>query len=305
MAIGEVLWDILPDKTVLGGAPFNFAYRVNSLGDKAVFVSRLGKDERGRTAFEKVQELQVDTRFIQWDDRYPTGTVTITFDENKKAHIVINPGVAYDHIEMNDQLIAAARTADCICFGTLVQRAPVTRQTVEDLLAAAGSKKLLDINLRIDCYSPETVTSSLKAADLLKLNDEEVAGLVTMLGMQDRSIPGFCAEIMEQWSLECCLVTLGSKGVYARVASGEHVYAPGYKVSLVDALGSGDAFTAGFIHNYLEGTPLTEACSLGNIMGAICATQTGATQPITPADIEHFKKNEPERVYDQELQELL
>ncbi len=51
VAFGELLWDILPSCTVLGGAPFNFAYRVNTLGDIGLMVSRLGRDELGRKAF--------------------------------------------------------------------------------------------------------------------------------------------------------------------------------------------------------------------------------------------------------------
>jgi fructokinase len=68
LAFGEVLWDILPSCTVLGGAPFNFVYRVNSLGDTGLMVSRLGRDELGRKAFDQVVQLGLDTAYIQWDE---------------------------------------------------------------------------------------------------------------------------------------------------------------------------------------------------------------------------------------------
>jgi len=48
LSFGEILWDLLPDHTALGGAPFNFVYRVNSLGDTGLMVSRLGSDDFGR-----------------------------------------------------------------------------------------------------------------------------------------------------------------------------------------------------------------------------------------------------------------
>ena len=60
VAFGELLWDILPSCTVLGGAPFNFAYRVNSLGDTGLMVIRLGRDDLGRKAFDQVVQLGLD-----------------------------------------------------------------------------------------------------------------------------------------------------------------------------------------------------------------------------------------------------
>ena len=80
LAFGEVLWDILPSCTVLGGAPFNFTYRVNSLGDTGLMASRLGRDDLGRKAFDRIALLGLDTTLLQWDDEAPTGTVQVSFD---------------------------------------------------------------------------------------------------------------------------------------------------------------------------------------------------------------------------------
>ena len=145
LAFGEVLWDILPSCTVLGGAPFNFIYRVNSLGDTALMISRLGRDELGRKAHEQIIQSGLDTRFIQWDDELPTGTVQVSFDEQNNPDYFIVPNVAYDRIETTGELIDTASTADCLCFGTLSQRAAQSRKTIERLLEeAATGLKLLD-----------------------------------------------------------------------------------------------------------------------------------------------------------------
>ena len=61
LAVGELLWDILPGGMQLGGAPFNFAYRINSLGDRALMASRVGQDELGHKARAAVAALDVDT----------------------------------------------------------------------------------------------------------------------------------------------------------------------------------------------------------------------------------------------------
>ena len=98
LAFGEVLWDVLPSCTVLGGAPFNFIYRVNSLGDTGLMISRLGRDELGRKAHEQIIQSGLDTRSIQWDDELPTGTVQVSFDEQNNPDYFIVPDVAYDRI---------------------------------------------------------------------------------------------------------------------------------------------------------------------------------------------------------------
>jgi fructokinase len=289
LAFGEVLWDILPSYTVLGGAPFNFVYRVNSLGDKGLMVSRLGRDELGRKAFDQIVQLGLDTTYIQWDERLPTGTVQVSFDEDNKPDFVIIPQVAYDQIELTDTLVDAASSADCLCFGTLSQRSEKSRKTIKQLLERAGqSLKLLDINLRKDCYSPETVRFSLQKADVLKLNEDEAHHLGRMLGVSHRNIPEFCEEMLDRWSLKHCVVTLGEKGAFAMSARGEKIYVPGCRVKLADSIGSGDAFSAGFIHKLLHGSPINQAAQFGNVLGALVATKEGATSPITLDEIDLF-----------------
>ena len=302
-AFGEILWDILPSCTVLGGAPFNFVYRVNSLGDTGLMVSRLGRDEFGRKAFEQVIQLGLDTTYIQWDDNFPTGTVQVSFNKENNPDYVIIPNVAYDQIELTDVLLGAASTADCLCFGTLSQRSGKSRRTIEQLLAESGeSLKLLDINLRKDCYSMETVTFSLQKADILKLNEDEAHQLGDMLGISHRSLLEFCQEASRKWSLKFCLVTLGEKGAFVLSDDGQKVYIPGYKVSLVDSLGSGDAFSAGFVHKLLRGTSIAEACEFGNVLGALVASNKGATSLITLDEIERFCNQDYQRIIHPDLE---
>jgi fructokinase len=306
LAFGEVLWDMLPSCTVLGGAPFNFAYRANSLGDTGLMISRLGRDEFGRKAHDQIVRLGLDTRFIQWDDEFPTGTVQVSFDEENNPDYFITPHVAYDQIELTDELLEVALAADCLCFGTLSQRSAKAHKTIEQLLnRASKSLKLLDINLRKDCYNLEIVNFSLQEADNLKLNEDEAGQLGLMLGIRHQSIPQFCEEMLERWSLRHCVVTLGEKGAFAMSTEGEKVYVSGYKISLVDSLGAGDAFTAGFLHYILQQRSLAEACRFGNILGAIVCTQKGATQPVTLEQIDTFADKDIERIVDSRLQDFL
>jgi len=153
------------------------------------------------------------------------------------------------------------------------------------------------------CYNPDTVKYSLGHADLLKLNDDEVRLLVPLLGMASNCPVTFCEQIMELYPIQHCLVTFGENGALVVSQTGEKIYEPGYRVKLADSLGSGDAFTAGFVHKYLRagfpqgGVPATvkDACHFGNVLGAIVATQVGATEPISPEQIEQFERVVAER----------
>ena len=102
-----------------------------------------------------------------------------------------------------------------------------------------------------------------------------------MTGVQTCALPICCL-------LSHCVVTLGERGVFAASAQGEQVYVPGVEVKVVDTVGSGDAFTAGFVHALLRGEPLADCCRLGNALGALVAGQSGATQPISPEELRAF-----------------
>jgi fructokinase len=289
MAIGEVLWDLLPDCTHLGGASFNFAYRVNSLGDCGLMVSRLGTDDLGDRALEAVAGFGMATTYLQRDDAHPTGTVEVSFDTQGMPDYFIVPDVAYDYIELAEALCDAAAQADCLCFGTLVQRSERTRETLHRLLEqAANCLRVLDINLRKDCYNRETVEYSLAHADLLKLNDDEVRLLSELLGISCGDPIGFCQEIMGRYPARHCLVIFGDCGALVCSRTGEVTYEPGYRVEVADSIGSGDAFTAGFVHRYLHGATVGEACHFGNKLGAIVATQIGATQQVSPEALQRL-----------------
>jgi len=297
LSYGETLWDQFPDGDVLGGAPFNFAYRAGSLGDRAIMASRLGCDDLGRKAFAEIKALGMETSLIQWDEKRPTGTVKVSLDERGCPDFYIVPNVAYDHIVMDSALADAAAAADCVCFGTLIQRAEASRRTLYELLEASpGSIKFLDINLRKDCFWEGTVARSLEYADMLKLNDSEARQLGSMFDLRRLDYPAFSREVMDRWSLSHCLITFGERGALVSSREGGQAYLPGYRVKVVDTCGSGDAFAAGFLHAHLAGRPLLECCTLANVMGAIVATQKGATAPLTDSDITRFAEAHYERL---------
>ncbi len=289
VAYGEVLWDLLPSGPVLGGAPLNFAYRVNSLGYRGVMISQLGNDVFGDQALGQMTALRMDTDFIQRTSEYPTGTVEIQLDEKKNADFTILPDVAYDYIRHTAEMDELVRNAECLCFGTVAQRSEVSRRTLENLLKGfSGRYVLFDINLRKNCYTTEVIKSSLPGSTILKLNEHELPVVAQLYGLQDKTLHEFAEGLLQKTSLQYCLVTLGEQGAFAASRTGEHVYEPAYQIDLADTCGAGDAFTAGFLYALLEEKELRTACKFGNALGAMVAEQPGATQTVTYQEIEHF-----------------
>src|SRR5947207_546318 len=303
LSFGETLWDLFPSGPALGGAPFNFACRVNSLGDRGIIISRIGRDDYGRKALEQIAAFGMDVSCLQQEDRHPTGTVKVRLDDQGNPDFLIVSEVAYDFIDVTEELLGLARAADCVCFGTLVQRGPTSRRSLQRLLEVTGKGvKFLDINLRKDCFFRETITESLKQANILKMNLHEAHYLAELFEISLSSLPDFCAEMIEEWSLACCLVTLGEHGALAASAKGEQVYVPGYQVNVVDTCGSGDAFAAGFIHEYLGGKSLADCVRLGNALGTMIAMTRGATNPVSIEEVRHFLKAKHARFHEPSLQ---
>ena len=286
-AFGEVLWDLLPDASVLGGAPFNFTYRINSLGNEGVMISSVGNDNLGKEALKTISVLQITDRYIQLNPQCPTGTVNVFFDEFKNPDYEIIKNVAYDFVTFNDDLEKLISQVDCICFGTLAQRNELSRQTLQKLLHHFNGKfRFYDLNLRKECYSSENIVSSLCNTDILKLNKQEAAQLNQLLQLNKNGLVEICTELIHSYQLQYCVVTLEEYGSLAVSSKDEVVYTPGFEVKLIDPLGAGDAFSAGFVDALLHGESLQEASEIGNRLGALVATQKGATQKITRDELD-------------------
>ena len=288
-AFGEVLWDLLPDASVLGGAPFNFTYRINSLGNEGVIISSVGNDNLGKEALKTISALHISDRYIQLNPQCPTGTVNVFFDEFKNPDYEIIKNVAYDFVTFNDDLEELISQVDCICFGTLVQRNELSRQTLQKLMHRFNGKfRFYDLNLRKECYSFENIVLSLYNTDILKLNKQEAAQLNQFLQLNKNGLVEICTELIHLFQLQYCVVTLEECGSLAVSTKDEVVYTPGFEVELTDPLGAGDAFSAGFVDALLHGESLREASEIGNRLGALVATQKGATQKISKDELDNI-----------------
>jgi fructokinase len=273
-------------------------------------VSRLGTDDLGDRALRIVNDLELETGYLQRDPEHPTGTVEVTFDERRNPRYRIIPEVAYDFIEDTEDLRDLAAAADCLCFGTLIQRREASRNTLYRLLDEfSGRFALLDINLRPDCHTRRSILESIGRANILKLNDGEAERLVQIYelprGSEAKDPGGFTDTLFARTHLQYIVLTLGERGAFAASREGEMVYHPAFSVNLRDPVGAGDAFAAGFLDALLNDQSLTEACRFASAAGALVAAQEGATQPLVRAQIEAFLQSAETGAVEEEYRRYL
>jgi fructokinase len=286
VGLGEILWDLLPGGRQLGGAPFNFTFHCHQLGQPAVMVSRVGRDDLGRDIRQAVHTLGLSDEFVQEDADRPTGTVSVELGTDGQPTYTITPEVAFDYLAWDERLELLVRQAQALCFGTLVQRNRSSRETVQRALRSVqGALVVYDINLRQHYFSKEVIEASLAASRWVKLNDDELAVLRNLLGLMASGDSGALAQLRQRYDVELACLTRGSRGCLVQTAD-EEIAVPGERVEVVDTVGAGDAFTAGLLVYALEGRPLTEAAVFANRLAARVAAAAGGTPRIDRREIE-------------------
>jgi fructokinase len=287
VGLGEVLWDVLPERTCLGGAPANFAYITTLMGDQGIVASRVGEDSRGLDGLRRMDELRLDIDHVQTDAEHPTGTVSVELDGKGLARYEIAAPVAWDFLAWTRDWQQLAESTDAVCFGSLAQRSEVSRATIRRFLAAAADTvKVFDVNLRQSFYSVETLTESMRLADIVKLNDEELPRIMNLFTFAHKDDLSSARNLLREYDLEVVCVTRGECGSLL-VREHDCSVHPGFKVHVADTVGSGDAFTAGLVHEYLHGAPLDLMNEVANLVGAWVASEVGGMPTPKRGALEH------------------
>jgi fructokinase len=279
VGLGELLWDIFPEGRQLGGAPANFAYMTKLLGDDGVVASRVGEDELGREARERLKTLGLDTSSVQADAAHPTGTVKVQVDPAGQPTFTIGTSVAWDVFEWTPEWRRLAESADAVCFGSLAQRCSQSRGTIRAFLKAmrAGAIRVFDVNLRQNFYSAEILAESAALADIIKVNHEELPVMARLLGIPFIYDDRRAAEwLRDTYGAKLVCMTRGAKGSLL-VGEAEVSDHSGHRVYVADTVGAGDAFTAALVYHYLRHASISTLNEAANLMGAWVASQTGAT----------------------------
>lgn len=282
LSFGEILWDVINGVEHLGGAPFNFAAHIARCGHESFMVSRLGRDDLGKRAFQLSAEYGVDGRLIQWDGSHPTGIVDVTLTDGQPDYF-IRQNTAYDYIDA-EETSAALRNLhfDVFYFGSLSQRSPESAKALFRILSEKQFNYILyDVNLRKHGFTQDIIRKSLSVCSIFKLNTEEVPVISTMLAGTSLPLESFCTFLKSGYpQLRLIIITASEKGCY--VFDQRLSAIDGKRVDVCDAVGAGDAFSASFMHVYAGTHDPVAAARVANQIGAFVASKEGPIPVYTP-----------------------
>lgn len=292
VAVGELLWDLLPSGPQFGGAPGNFAHHAASLGAAVSMVSAVGDDDLGHQAIAELKKSNLDLSHVSILPHYPTGAVDVSLDDAGHASYQFRDDEAWDHLPWSEGLQSLAADCDVVCFGSLGQRHAESRATIRKLVEGTSQSALrvFDINLRPPHYDEALIQQSIEMANVLKLNDDElhyIAGLYGHHGseLEQGSEVELTIKLVTELSLRLIAVTRGSRGSLL-VGEGQISEVDSQPVVVQDTVGAGDSFTAALaigLHHQLPLDVVNEkACRIAEY---VCS-HSGAT-PELPAELRY------------------
>lgn len=253
-AIGEIIFDIYPEIKKPGGAPLNFIYHVHKLTNIGSFISRVGDDDMGHEIFSFLQEKNIPVNLIQTDRKHKTGAAFANLNEQKIPQWDILPDCAYDFIEIPSGIEQIIANTGCFYFGSLAQRNEKSRTTIQTFFGK-DTKYFLDLNVRQNYYTRNIIKTSLLAADILKVNEEELFLLHNMFLAGRFNIEKSTLSLMKIFMIDLAAVTMGDKGAYLCNINDASFF--NVKVNEIsDTVGAGDAYSAILALGYLKGWDL-------------------------------------------------
>jgi fructokinase len=271
---GEMLVDQFASGPVVGGAPFNVARHLAAFGHAPLMLSAVGRDAAAELVMSEFARYGMDSSGVQLAAQ-PTGVVDVQMAADGSHRFDIRRGCAWDAIEEAPALAAATALAPegWLYSGTLALRSAASRATGLALMRAHPGPKYLDLNWREGHVTRDVAMAALALADVLKVNEEELAMLCEWLGDPAASLDDAAGVVLGQFTLRSLWVTCGAAGSVVFGADGARLAEAAARpaVRLVDTVGAGDSFSAvvlaGMLRGWEVGTTLARA---NDFAGHIC-----------------------------------
>lgn len=291
LAIGEVLWDLLPDGPELGGAPLNLAVHLRRLGRPSAILTAVGDDDLGRQARQAVAGLGVGVTWIQTSSQLATGTAHVTFD-GVVPTFGINRPAAYDDLQLDSQTLQEIMQASpaAIAIGTLAQERPQVRAaTIRVLDACPDAVRFYDANLR-GGWDANVVDELLRSSSVIKLSEDEAVEIARVRGVSGAR--ALIDDLANQESVRAVCVTRGAEGA-ALMLDGRFVEGRPPAITPIDTVGAGDAFAAALLDGVLAGHDPISTLRRALALGALVSCRRGATPTWEQDDLEAILRATP------------
>ena len=283
VCFGEVLWDKFADSKLPGGAPMNVALHLNKQHIHTSLISSVGRDSEGEQLMQFLREQGLPLDFIQVNERLNTGIVEVHLDKNKQASYTIAKPVAWDEIQLQESLSLLVSESDVLVFGSLACRSSTSYNTLLHLLEYSKIA-VFDMNLRAPHYKKHILTELMEKCDVLKINEHELEYLAINYNLAGTDTVSQLQQISELSHTPTICLTLGDKGAIA-IHDAEAYRHEGFRVTVADTVGAGDAFLASFISGYLKKESVDNILARACATGALVASRTGANPEYSEDDL--------------------
>ena len=283
VCFGEVLWDVYPDKKIVGGAPFNVFSRLHSLGNNVDFISSIGNDKLGNEILEHFNQNNYSNKFLNIDEKYETGSVIISLKNGEPSYKILS-NVAWDFIPLKASYDEISSDLDILVYGSLASRNIGSFKTLKEL-TKQSKFNILDLNIRESYYDFEKVSSLVNSADFLKVNLEELELINQLFKFNISGTQNLIFKILKQFDLKYVCVTNGE--IESMIYDGKNFeIAKSFKVDSIDNVGAGDNFLAALIDElFIKKNNLKSSLRIASAYGAITTTKNGAVPKINNYEV--------------------
>jgi len=254
----------------LGSSSAIVAHNLAALGSRVGFVTRLGTDPLGKIALEHLGESGVDLSRVVTAKGSTTG-LTVILPHQKERHILTYPGAMFE-MNIDDIDVDYLRSGRHFHMSSLFLHKGLTAEIpgLFRRMKEAGLSTSLDTNDDPDDRWDGVLDKVLPYVDVLLPNARE-ACKIAHTDNASQAIEILAAKV------PTLAVKMGSQGATGRRGT-ESVEVPPLNVQVVDSVGAGDSFDAGFLSKYLQGAGLRECVEHGNLAGALCTQRSGGTE---------------------------
>lgn len=261
----------------------NVALHLHKQGLKTELISSIGNDTNGEDLKSFLVQNDLSTENIQQHNSLPTGQVEVSLDENKQATYIILKPVAWDEIAYSPLLGELVAKSDAFIFGSLASRSAVSYHTLLTLLKTSKCS-IFDMNLRPPHFEINILEILMQQCNVLKINEYELDFLKTHYRLE-QDIESLLRRLSVLINTPTICLTLGDKG--AIVLHQNEIYRhTGYKITVSDTVGAGDAFLGSFVAGFLQKQPMNNVLSRACATGALVASKPSANPPYSQPEID-------------------
>jgi sugar/nucleoside kinase (ribokinase family) len=259
----------------LGASSAIVAHNLACLGSGVGFASCVGDDRIGEIALARLSSAQVDVSKVAILPGRQSG-LTVILQRHSGRNMLTFPGTIFDLRLANLDLDYLSSARHFHLSSYYLQRAlqPDVPKLLKQL-KSAGLTISLDCNDDPDDRWDGAIREALEYVDIFMPNAREAQCLT---GAQD--VEAAAEQLVR--AVPLVVVKLGSRGALARRGD-ERWFSPAVKIDVVDAVGAGDSFDAGFLHEYLRGSDVPACLAAGNLAGALSTTRAGGTEAFRDA----------------------